>query len=181
MGPTGCGKTSILEAICGLCPLASGEIRLNDVDVTRVPPAARKIGYVPQDRVLFETMTVRQQLAFALEVRRIERRQIDDRVRQVSRDLEISHLLERSTAGLSGGEAQRVALGRALAFSPEFLLLDEPLAALDEATHRRLIELLHRIRHEARITVLHVTHLPAEVETLASIHLRLVDGRVVVQ
>lgn len=179
MGKTGSGKTSVLEAICGLRPIHSGCIRLNGVDVTQWPTGARGIGYVPQDGALFPTMQVEDQLAFALRVRRIGQDTTRRRVRQLSEMLEIEHLLKRFPEGLSGGESQRVALGRALAFEPHILLLDEPLSALDDETRQHMYALIRRVKDQTGITALHVTHSPAEAEALGDLSLRLHQGAVI--
>ncbi|HVK07453.1 MAG TPA: ABC transporter ATP-binding protein [Gemmataceae bacterium] len=176
MGKTGCGKTSLLEAVAGLRRLAAGRVALGEADVTRVPPFERGIGYVPQDRALFVTMTVADHLAFALRVRNRPRREVNERVAELADWLGLTHLLSRRPAGLSGGEAQRVALGRALAFRPDYLLLDEPLSSLDEATRREMVGLLIRLRDDRRVTVLHVTHSSSEAEQLGEVCYRLADG-----
>ncbi len=178
MGRTGSGKTTLLEAICGLKPVRSGVVRLQGRDVTRLKPAERKIGYVPQDRALFPTLTVREHLAFALVVRRWDATAINRRVAELADLLGLDKLLERKPLGLSGGEAQRVALGRALASHPRVLLLDEPLSALDEATHAGLCRLLKRVQEETATTTLHVTHSEREARTLADRLLILSDGAV---
>ena len=167
MGKTGCGKTSILEAICGLRPVTAGRVRLGDRDVTELSPADRQVGYVPQDRALFRTMTVRDQLAFSPRVRGWERDAVDGRVAEMARMLGIEHLLARKPAGLSGGEAQRVALGRALAARPSVLCMDEPLTALDDETREEMIALLRSVRDQTKATVLHVTHSREEARRLA--------------
>jgi len=118
MGRTGAGKTTLLEAICGLKRVAAGTIRLNERDVTRLKPAERGIGYVAQDAALFSTMTVREHLAFPLMIRKWKRTEIEARVVELADLLGLTNLLGRKPPGLSGGEAQRVALGRALAFRP---------------------------------------------------------------
>lgn len=179
MGKTGSGKTSILEAICGLRPIVSGQIRLSGRDVTHLKPAARGIGYVPQDGALFETMTVQQNLGFALEVRRVASTKVDERVRQLAQVLEIDHLLKRYPKNLSGGERQRVALGRALAFEPKVLLMDEPLSALDDETRHHMYEVLKRIRVHFEVTALHVTHSREEARELADLVVRITDGEIV--
>jgi ABC-type sugar transport system ATPase subunit len=178
MGRTGTGKTTILEAICGLRRPAAGTVVLMDRDVTRLRPAERGVGYVPQDRALFGTMTVRQHLAFALAVRGWSSRDSEQRVAELARLLGISHLLERYPAGLSGGEAQRVALGRALSMRPGVLLLDEPLSALDEETREEMFALLRAIRDQTAVTVLHITHNREEARRLADRVLLLQDGKV---
>lgn len=181
MGRTGAGKTTLLEALCGLKPVAAGTIRLNERDVTPLRPAERGIGYVPQDRALFQTMTVREHLAFALAIRKAERGEIERRVEELSRLLGIGHLLERRPFGLSGGEAQRVALGRALSVRPGILCLDEPLNALDDETRQGMYRLLAEVQQSTGVTILHVTHNLDEAEQLADRILVLREGKVVCQ
>ena len=178
MGPTGGGKTTVLETIAGLRRPTAGRVVLAGRDVTALPPAARNVGYVPQDGVLFPTMTVRENLAFALSVRKVSRKESDARVTELADQLGLTALLPRRAVGLSGGEAQRVALGRALAFRPPVLLLDEPLNAVDEVTHDRLVSLLRTVRDRGETTVLHVTHSRAEADLLGAILLRFEGGRV---
>ena len=177
MGRTGVGKTTLLEALCGLKPVVGGTIRLNGRDVTRLKPAERGIGYVPQDRALFQTMTVREHLGFALVILKAERSVIRQRVADLSRLLRIEHLLERKPAGLSGGEAQRVALGRALCVRPGILCLDEPLNALDDDTRQEMYDLLKEVRLSTGVTILHVTHNLEEADQLADRVLVLRNGR----
>jgi molybdate/tungstate transport system ATP-binding protein len=176
MGRTGCGKTTILEATCGLRPIKGGRISLMGRDVTHLRPADRGIGYVPQDKALFSTMTVREHLSFALEIRRCAKREIDARVNELSDLLRLSHLLNRRPGDLSGGESQRVALGRALSFRPGILLLDEPLSALDDQTREEMYELLNSVRQRTGVTTLHVTHHRGEAERLADQTLLLENG-----
>jgi ABC-type sugar transport system ATPase subunit len=178
MGRTGCGKTTLLEAICGLRRLGSGTVRLLGRDVTALRPADRGIGYVPQDLALFSTLTVRDHLAFALVVRRYRSREVDARVTELAELLGIEDLLDRKSQGLSGGEAQRVALGRALAMRPQVLLFDEPLSALDDDTRQEMYELLQSVRRAVRVTVLHVTHNRDEASRLGDCFFELRDGRV---
>ena len=178
MGKTGSGKTTILEAITGLKPIPAGRIVLGDLDVTRLKPAERNIGFVPQDAALFSTMSVRDHLAFALVIRRASPKTVRARVAEMAELLEIEPLLDRTTEGLSGGEKQRVALGRALAFRPSTLCLDEPLTALDDDTRRQMIDLLKRLQRDTGVTTLHITHNQDEAATLADVLLELVDGRI---
>lgn len=178
MGRTGSGKTTILEALCGLRKVHDGSIHLAGRDVTHKKPALRNLGYVPQDRALFRSMTVWENLAFALNVRRWPAREAADRVAELAGLLRVDHLLHRRPHHLSGGEAQRVALGRALAFRPPVLLLDEPLAALDEDTKEEMFDLLRSLRRFQPLTTLHVTHDRSEAARLADRILYLDDGRV---
>lgn len=178
MGGTGKGKTTLLETICGLKPAVHGQVLLNQVDMTWWKPADRGVGYVPQDLALFPTITVRGHLEFALKLRHYSRSVIQNRVAELAHMLEIEYLLDRSIRGLSGGESQRVALGRALSFRPRILLMDEPLNALDEATRDRLCELLKSIQKDSRLTTLHVTHSRAEALALAERLYILDNGQV---
>jgi ABC-type sugar transport system ATPase subunit len=179
MGKTGCGKTSVLEAICGLKSVHAGRILLHGKDVTRLKPAQRGIGYVPQDLALFTTMTVRQQLGFALTIRNWEEEDVNARVHELADLLGIGYLLERMPHGLSGGEAQRVAIGRALAYRPDILLLDEPLSALDESTREEMYVLLRSVQKVTRVTTLHVTHSKTEAGKLADRLLLFHNGEIV--
>lgn len=177
MGGTGQGKTTILEAICGLRQVTSGRVLLGDIDMTRWNPGDRGVGYVPQDLALFPQMNVREHLEFALRVRRFAKATIDDRVAELAHVLGIEPLLARRVRHLSGGEAQRVALGRALSFRPRTLLLDEPLNALDEATRDRLCDLLRSIQKSTGLATLHVTHSRAEARLVADRLVVLSGGR----
>ncbi len=179
MGKTGCGKSTLLEAICGLKRAASGTVEIMGRDVTALKPAQRGIGYVPQDGALFSTLTVYDHLAFALRIRKWNTASIEERVHELAQVLGIESLLQRKPAGLSGGEAQRVALGRALAFHPSILLLDEPLSALDEDTRHEMYVLLRSIRNRYPLTALHVTHSGQEAKALADRILILKEGRII--
>ena len=152
MGKTGSGKTTVIEAIAGLTPILAGTIVLGDVDVTVLRPQQRNIGYVPQDGALFSHLSVRDHLAFALQIRRVSAAKIKERVDQLAALLEIESLLNRDTRNLSGGEKQRVALGRALSFHPDTLLLDEPLSALDDQTRGQMYALLKDVCRETGVT-----------------------------
>ena len=178
MGPTGHGKTTLLESICGLRKIASGRVLIHGVDVTSWSPSDREIGYVPQDLALFPTLSVREHLAFALRLRKQSAIQIKHRVDELATMLGITHLLERGVTRLSGGEAQRVALGRALSFRPPVLLLDEPLSALDETTRHEMHSLLRQIQQASQVTMLHVTHNSAEAEALADRRFVLEGGKI---
>jgi molybdate/tungstate transport system ATP-binding protein len=178
MGKTGSGKTTILETLCGLRPALEGRILLDERDVTRLKPAERGIGYVPQDGALFQTMTVREHLEFALHIRRWPKDEMVRRVEELAELLHIADLLGRKPPGLSGGESQRVALGRALSFRPRILCLDEPLSALDDDTRQSMIALLKTVQQETGVTALHVTHNRWEAEQLADHRLQIEAGEV---
>lgn len=178
MGRTGSGKTTILECIIGLRKVDSGSIHVGDDDITHLNPALRGIGYVPQDGALFAKMTVREHLEFALTIRRVPSKQIADRVEELAELLKITHLLKRRPAKLSGGESQRVALGRALSFRPHVLCLDEPLSALDSETRTQMCELLETVRRQTNVTTLHVTHNLEEAVALADCLFRIEDGQI---
>ena len=177
MGPSGAGKTTLLEALAGLRPVAAGRLLLAGVDATTLPPAERGVGYVPQDVSLFTTMRVRDNLGYGLRVRGIERSAIEHRVGEVARLLGVERLLDRKPATLSGGEARRVALGRAIGFRPKVLLLDEPLSGLDDATRHEVADALEAVRAATGASVLHVTHDARDVDRLADRCFRLDRGR----
>jgi ABC-type sugar transport system ATPase subunit len=186
MGRSGTGKTTLLESVCGLRTIQAGRIELKAGVVANVakgkqtppvwPPGDREIGYVPQDGALFPTMTVAKNIGFALRLRNWEEDRITQRVAELGDWLGITHLLARTPEGLSGGEAQRVALGRALAPSPSTLCLDEPLSALDERTRQEMYDLLKKVQEKADVTTLHITHNPSEAQHLADLVLTLQAG-----
>jgi len=180
MGKTGCGKTTILEAICGLKNVESGSISLMGEEVTRKAAGDRGIGFVPQDGSLFLTKTVRQHFAFGPKVKGWGSDEIDARTEELAEALGVVDLLDRKPHGLSGGERQRVALGRALAFRPKILCLDEPLSALDEDTHDSMIELIKGLVTDEGITALHITHSRREAELIADCQFRIEEGNLVV-
>ncbi len=166
-GPSGSGKTSVLELVAGLRRADRGVIELDGRVVTDVaqgifvPARTRAIGYVPQDLALFPHLTVRQNITYGLKSGSPDLPH--DRLCNV---LEIERLLDRMPTSLSGGEKQRVAFARALLASPRLLLLDEPLASLDQSLKERILPYLQRIREEFATPILYVTHSAAEVIAL---------------
>ena len=179
MGKTGCGKTTILEAICGLKEVMGGKITLMGRDVTKLRAGERGIGFVPQDGALFTIMTVRQHLSFGPKVHGWGKKEIDKRVPELAEELGIEDILERKPFGLSGGECQRVALGRALAVRPKILCLDEPLSALDETTHEGMVDLIRGVVKEHGITALHITHSRREADLIGDREFLLESGQLV--
>ena len=178
MGRTGSGKTTILEAVCGLRSVRSGTIELVGRDVTHEGPAKRGVGYVPQDGALFSTMTVAGNLEFPLRLHKWKPEARAERVAELAELLGIERLLPRRAVKLSGGESQRIALGRALSFRPRVLVLDEPLSALDSETREQMYTLLQRVQEHEDVTVLHVTHSKEDAEQLQDCLLVLEDGRI---
>ncbi|AWV08354.1 molybdenum ABC transporter ATP-binding protein [Marilutibacter maris] len=170
LGPSGAGKTTLLNAIAGLVRPVRGRIQVegrvlfDDAARIDLPPHLRRIGYVFQDARLFPHLDVRHNLRYGRHGRDGDARFGFDAITAL---LGIGHLLDRRTRNLSGGEAQRVALGRALLSQPDLLLMDEPLAALDEARRGELIPYLQRVRDEVRLPIVYVSHQRDEVERLA--------------
>lgn len=179
MGKTGSGKTTILEAICGLRRVSKGRIVLCGCDVTNSVPGARGVGYVPQECALFSDMTVGEHLGFALTIRRESPGAVAARVDELAEMLGLSELRDRYPDGLSGGEAQRVALGRALSFRPKVLCLDEPLSSLDEETRDDIRKLLKSVQDITKVTTLHVTHSHKDATLMADKIIEVRDGQIV--
>jgi ABC-type Fe3+/spermidine/putrescine transport system ATPase subunit len=155
LGPSGAGKTVLLETVAGLRPCRSGEITLAGADIAGLPPERRLIGLVFQDAALFPHMTVQENVRFGP---RASRAAASAEGGKLLQQLGIGHLADRSPRSLSGGERQRVALARALAIQPRLLLLDEPLSALDQPTREDMRTLLRRLLGELEIPAAHVTH-----------------------
>lgn len=179
VGRTGCGKTSLIECLCGLREVTAGRIIIGGVDVTNTEPRYRRIGYVPQDGALFEHLNVRDNIIFPLRIARAPGAEITRVLGELSEKLFIGRLLDRPIHGLSGGERQRVALARALASRPQALLLDEPVSALDEATRDTVCHELLRIQKDFQIPVIHVCHSSEETRLVASRMALMCDGRII--
>ncbi len=178
LGPTGAGKTVLLECIAGLIRPDRGRVLLGGKDVTDLPPEQRRVGYLPQDYALFPHLTVRENLGFGLMVQK-RQSEIPAKLEHYASLLGIGHLLDRLPDRLSGGEKQRVALGRALAVDPGIMLLDEPLSALDVATRERIGDELRRIHDRTGITTIHISHNFAETLRLADRVALVRDGQLV--
>ena len=169
-GPSGAGKTSILNMVAGLLKPDRGHIRIGDRTLfdgaTDLPPEARRVGYVFQDGRLFPHRRVRANLVYGLDLAPPANRWMS--LDEAAQFLGIGHLLGRWPQSLSGGEAQRVAIGRALLAGPEILLMDEPLSSLDAARRGDIMAVIERIRDELELPILYVSHDRAEVDRLAT-------------
>jgi ABC-type sugar transport system ATPase subunit len=166
VGPSGSGKTTALRMLAGLESISAGEIAIGERVVNRVAPRERDIAMVFQDYALYPQMTVFDNLAFGLRRRKVPKEQIDGRVREAARLLDIGALLERRPGQLSGGQAQRVALGRALVRDPQVFLMDEPLSNLDAKLRTQTRGEIKRLQHEVRTTTVYVTHDQVEAMTM---------------
>jgi len=179
LGPTGAGKTVLVECIVGLHTPETGSVWLDGQEVTHLKPEERHLGYVPQDYALFPHLTVRQNIEFGLRLRRLPPQELTARVEGLVELLGIRSLLSRYPLTLSGGEKQRVALARALVVEPRALLLDEPLAAVDERTRERLCVELRNLQRQTGTTIIHVSHNFEETLALADRIALFQEGRIV--
>ena len=181
LGPTGAGKTTTLRLVAGLEKPDEGTIAIGEVDVTAAPPAARDVAFVFQQYSLYPHYTVYDNLAFPLRApgRDLAREEIDARVGEIARLLQIESKLENKATQLSGGEMQRVAIGRALVRTPSIYLMDEPLSSLDAKLREDLRVELKRIQRDLGATILYVTHDQLEAMTLADRIGVLAEGRLV--
>jgi len=178
LGPTGAGKTLILESIAGLVTAAEGVIRIADREVTHLPPEKRGVGIVYQDHALFPHLSVRENIAYGLRYHRKSGAHTNGSLDNLVKRLGLTQLLDRSIHKLSGGEKQRVALARALAIDPAILLLDEPLSSLDPNFREEIRQLLKDLHRETAITVFMVTHDFSEAHFLAQRVAVINDGSI---
>ncbi len=175
IGPTGAGKTILLESIIGFWAPDQGRIFVQGKDITHELPERRRIGIVYQDYALLPHFTVFKNIAYGL--KKIQKHGIDEKVKAIAASLHIDHLLHRKPDTLSGGEQQRVALARALIVEPRLLLMDEPFSALDPQTRKEARILLKRAIRERGTTVIHITHDLADAWALANKVAVLKDGK----
>src|SRR6187402_1691023 len=167
VGPSGCGKTTTLNLIAGLIPLSSGEITIGDRVVTDLDPKDRDIAMVFQNYALYPQKSVYKNLAFPLQMRKLPRDEIDRKVKEAARVLDMTQLLERKPRELSGGQQQRVALGRALVRDPAVFLMDEPLSNLDAKRRVQMRSEIKRFHQDLKATIIYVTHDQLEAVTMA--------------
>jgi len=167
LGPSGSGKTTTLRCIAGLETVDSGKIIIDGSDVTDLPPGRRDVAMVFQNYALYPYMTVFENIAFPLKVRKVPKEEVDSRVKEVAEFLRIAHLLGRKPKQLSGGEQQRVALGRAIIRKPKVFLMDEPLSNLDAKLRIYMRAELKKLQRELKTKMVYVTHDQAEAMTMA--------------
>ena len=179
LGPTGAGKTLLLETIAGFHKLDKGKILFDDRDVSAVPPEARGFGYVPQNCLLFPNLSVRKNVDFGLKMRRVSENDRRSKVEETMALFGLEPLADRMPAALSAGEKQKVALARVLAIEPRLILLDEPLGSIDANARRGLKDELRRVHRELRVLVIHVTHDQMEGFSLAERMAIIRNGQII--
>ena len=179
LGPTGAGKTVLLESIAGLHAVHEGEVLLDGKNVTNIVPEARGVSIVYQDYTLFPHLSVKENIIFGLNVRHVSKAKIAEELEWICGIFDVEPLLNRQPATLSGGERQRAALARALITKPEILLLDEPLSALDMESREEMYAQLQDTHRKLNITTLHVTHDFEEAMSLADNIVLLNQGKIV--
>ena len=178
VGPSGCGKSTILRTIAGLEKATSGQLYIGNTLVNNIPARQRDVAMVFQNYALYPHMSVAENLAFGLKMRRESPEEIERRIREVAAGLNIEHLLKRKPKQLSGGQQQRVALGRAIARQPQVFLLDEPLSNLDAQLRDDTRAELKQLHQRVGITTVYVTHDQVEAMTMGDRIVILKDGRI---
>lgn len=178
LGPSGCGKTTTLRMIAGFIELTNGKISIGDKDVTHLPPWRRSTGLVFQSYALFPHLTVADNVAFGLEMRKVPKADIVEKVRTTLELVQLGHLSDRYPRQMSGGQQQRVALARALAFQPDVLLLDEPLSNLDAKLRHEVRDEIRSLQQRLGITTVMVTHDQEEALTMADRMVVMSEGRI---
>ncbi|MFI7426548.1 ABC transporter ATP-binding protein [Micromonospora sp. NPDC049836] len=178
LGPSGCGKTTLLRTIAGLEVASGGSVRIGERDVTNLPPGRRDVAMVFQDYALFPHMTVRDNIAYPLRIKKVDRRSRAGKAAETADELGLAGLLDRRPGQLSGGQQQRVALARAMACHPQVFLLDEPLSNLDARLRLEARTFLKRLQRELGVTTVFVTHDQAEALALADRIAVMEGGRI---
>lgn len=176
VGPSGCGKSTTLRMIAGLEEISSGELWIGDKLCNTVDPKNRDIAMVFQNYALYPHMTVYDNMAFALKLRKVPKAEIDKKVREAAKILDIDHLLDRKPKALSGGQRQRVAMGRAIVRSPKVFLMDEPLSNLDAKLRVQMRSEISKLHQKLQTTFIYVTHDQTEAMTLGTRIVVLKDG-----
>ena len=176
LGPSGCGKTTTLNMISGILPVSGGSIFFDDRDVTSLPPEKRGIGLVFQNYALYPHMTVYDNMAFSLKLKKVPKAEIDRKVKEAAEILDITQYLNRKPKALSGGQRQRVAIGRAIVRSPKVFLMDEPLSNLDAKLRNQMRAEIIKLREKIDTTFIYVTHDQVEAMTLGDRIVIMRDG-----
>lgn len=178
LGPTGSGKTVLLESIAGLNAVTSGQVWINGMDVTDLNLEHRRIGFAYQDYALYRHLTVRDNISFGLMWRKMKRKEIEKAVDMAIDLLGLSNLLDKRPWTLSGGESQKIALARAIAIKPDLLILDEPLSAVDSETKEDYERELKDLHKRLKLTTIHVTHSFEEAISLGDRIAVIMDGEI---
>ncbi len=178
LGPSGCGKSTLLRIIAGLDSQTTGQVLIDGKEVDHLPPAERDIAMVFQQYALYPHLSVRDNLAFALKIRRVPRHVIDDRIAEAAQLLDIQPLLDRKPKDLSGGQRQRVAMGRAIVRKPKLFLFDEPLSNLDAQLRTSMRIELKKLQQRLQATMIYVTHDQVEAMTLGDRIVVIEGGRI---
>ncbi|MBX2838458.1 MAG: sn-glycerol-3-phosphate ABC transporter ATP-binding protein UgpC [Gammaproteobacteria bacterium] len=178
VGPSGCGKSTLLRLIAGLEDITSGELRIDDRVVNELQPKERGVAMVFQSYAIFPHMTVRENIAFGLTIRKEDKHEIERKVSAAARMLQMEELLDRRPSQLSGGQRQRVAIGRAIVRDPTVFLFDEPLSNLDAALRMSTRQEISSLHHQLKTTMIYVTHDQVEAMTLADKIVVLKNGEV---
>jgi multiple sugar transport system ATP-binding protein len=168
VGPSGCGKSTLLNCIAGLEETTSGQLLIDGRDVTQEPPKDRDIAMVFQSYALYPTMSVAENIGFGMKIRKVPKPEMDRKIAEVARLLQIDHLLDRRPSQLSGGQRQRVAMGRALVRDPRLFLFDEPLSNLDAKLRVEMRAEIKRLHNTTGTSIVYVTHDQIEAMTLAT-------------
>jgi multiple sugar transport system ATP-binding protein len=176
VGPSGCGKSTTLRMLAGLEPVDSGNVYIGDTDVTMLPPRERDIAMVFQSYALYPHMTVAENIGFHLKIKRLPKQEIDQRVREAARLLDLDAFLDRKPAKLSGGQRQRVAMGRAIVRQPQVFLMDEPLSNLDAKLRVQTRTQIAALQRRLGVTTVYVTHDQVEAMTMGDRVAVLKDG-----
>ncbi|MBP3890718.1 MAG: ABC transporter ATP-binding protein [Solobacterium sp.] len=176
LGPSGCGKSTMLNMLSGILPVSEGKIYFDEDDVTNMPPQDRGVGLVFQNYALYPHMTVLENIAFPLEIKKVDKKEREEKAKEMAKLVHVDQLLDRKPKELSGGQQQRVAIARALIKKPRLLLLDEPLSNLDARLRLEMREEIRRIQLETGVTTIFVTHDQEEAMSISDKIVLMKDG-----
>lgn len=177
LGPSGCGKSTVLNILCGILDVTSGQVFFDDEDVTSLSPEQRNIGMVFQNYALYPHLTVLENIAFPLEVQKVNKKNRHEKAKEIAELVHVENLLHRFPGELSGGQQQRVAIARALIKNPKLLLMDEPLSNLDARLRLEMREEIRRIQLETGVTTIFVTHDQDEAMSISDSIILMKDGK----